>query len=92
MPRVRIVTLATLYEAAGGFEHEVEAPEGSTVLDAIRLLAMRKPGLARELFGGGGRLRSDIRVLVNGRPVDDPGDRRVVEGDVIHLIPPAGGG
>lgn len=91
MPRVKIVTLATLYTAAGGFEHTVSVPEGASALDAIRRLASARPALAREVLEGEG-LRSDIRVLVNGRPVESPSSYRVRDGDVIHLIPPAGGG
>ena len=94
MPRIKIVTLATLYEAAGRFEHTIEVPDGATIMDAIRELARRIPALEDELFDEHGRLRGDITVLVNGRPATAVGglDARVGDGDTIHLIPPAGGG
>ena len=94
MPRVKLVTLATLYEAAGGFEHWVEIPGEATVLDAIRALAARSERLRSELLDSDGRLLPEITVLVDGRPVEAVGGlgARLRGGETIYLIPPAGGG
>ena len=90
--RVRVQTLATLYEVSGRFVHELELPEGARVIDAVRALVGRVPGLARLVLDGD-RISSDIIVLVNGRPVHEGREGVVLrDGDTVTLIPPAGGG
>ncbi len=91
--KVVVLTLATLYEVTGRFRHEVEVPEGSTVLDVIRELVRRYPRLGEEIFEDEG-ISGDIVVLVDGRPVESVGGlgRRLEGGETIVLIPPAGGG
>ena len=94
MPRVVVRLYATLREKAGGNGvFELELPGGSTVLDALREVDSRVPGLLDEVVDDS-RVREGYKVLVNGRDVDFEGGlgRRLGEGDIIHVFPPVAGG
>jgi molybdopterin converting factor small subunit len=92
--RVRIHTLATLYEAAGRLEHIIDVPEGSSVLSVIRALVAEVPSLESLIFNND-RIDESIIVLLDGRPIHalKEGLRTRVKGEsIITLIPPAAGG
>ncbi len=91
--KVKVLTLATLYTITGKLEHEVTLREGATVLDAINRIVEMYPALKEEVFDEG-KPSSELKILVNGRPVEYAGglNRKLRESDVIVLIPPAGGG
>jgi MoaE-MoaD fusion protein len=80
---VRVRLFAILRERAGRDAVEVELPEGATVADALRELALL-PGLAEPIE------RMPVRMAVN-REYADAGTRLAAE-DELALIPPISGG
>jgi MoaE-MoaD fusion protein len=80
--RVRVLAFARLRELMAGPEETIDLPDGARVRDAWQALAVQHPGL-NELSGS-------TRVARNGR-VGSPDDA-LVEGDVLALLPPVGGG
>ena len=80
--RVRVRLFASLREAAGEAEVELELPSGATPEDAWRALAARHPSLA-------GR-RSSLSAAVNRRYVAF--DAPLSPGDELVFIPPVSGG
>jgi MoaE-MoaD fusion protein len=80
---VHVRLFAILRERAGSEAVEVELPEGATVADALRELAL-VPGLGEPLG------RMSVRMAVN-REYADAGTRLEAE-DELALIPPISGG
>jgi MoaE-MoaD fusion protein len=80
---VRVRLFAILRERAGRDAVEVELPDGATVADALRELALL-PGLGEPLA------RMPVRMAVN-REYADAGTR-LGAGDELALIPPISGG
>jgi MoaE-MoaD fusion protein len=80
---VRVRLFAILRERAGRDAVEVELPEGATVADALRELALL-PGLGEPIE------RMPVRMAVN-REYADAGTRLAAE-DELALIPPISGG
>ncbi len=96
MPRVKVKTLGILYTQSGRLERVIEVPEGSTVIDVLKIVASTEESIADELFKKGlEELNEENRVLLNGREIAYlPGKEKTVvkEGDEIVVIPPVGGG
>jgi sulfur-carrier protein len=80
--RVRVRLFASLREAAGEGELELDLPAGATAEDAWRALALRHPALAAR--------RASLTAAVNRRYV--PFEVALVPGDEIVFIPPVSGG
>ncbi len=83
MPRIRLYSI--LADAAGAREISVSPRPGSTYRSLLEDLAGERPGLARALEA----IAWDVRVIADGVPrsLDD-----VVEGEIIHFLPPSAGG
>lgn len=96
MPRVKVKTLGILYTQSGRLERVVEVPEGATVMDVLKIVAVREESIAGELFKKDlEELNEENRVLLNGREIaylPDKEKTRVSDGDEIVVIPPVGGG
>ena len=75
-----------------GKEMAVDLPSGSTVQDLIDELVGKYKGLSA--MSGDDEPRMDFIVLVGGLNVQFIDKSRTVlrEGDVVSLLPPAGGG
>ncbi len=68
--------------------------EGRTVLEIIRGLEARAPGLRKKLTTESGDIRRFIRLFLNDADVDKLGgpDAPVSDGDVLTIVPAAAGG
>ena len=80
--RVRVRLFASLREAAGRGEVELDLPPGATAEEAWRELAGRYPGLAER--------RGSLSAAVNRRYVAF--DAALGEGDELVFVPPVSGG
>ena len=80
--RVRVRLFASLREAAGEAEVELELPAGASAEDAWRALASRHPAVA-------GR-RTSLSAAVNRRYVAF--DAALSPGDEVVFVPPVSGG
>lgn len=80
--RVRVRLFASLREAVGQGEVELDLPDGATPEEAWRRLARAHPGLPRR--------RTSMATAVNRHyaPFDTP----LAEGDEVAFIPPVSGG
>jgi len=79
---VRIRLFASLREAVGHGELELELPEGASAEDAWRALVARHPGL--------GPRRTGLAAAVNREYVGF--DARLAAGDELVFLPPVSGG
>ena len=87
--RVKFKLFSIYRELAGAKELEVDLPEGSTVLDAVKELVKLRPALRDRLLEGG-KLKKGFH-LMRGYKWPSP-DEVLNEGDVIAIFPPVGGG
>ncbi|MCJ2532791.1 MAG: MoaD family protein [Candidatus Thermoplasmatota archaeon] len=91
MARVSVKMYATVREASGMDEVQVDASNLAELLDA--LVSLADPGLRRLLSTGAPR--SDVLVvLLNGRNITpvDPSSVELSEGDEVAIFPPVSGG
>ena len=80
--RVRVRLFASLREAAGVPEAELELPDGASPEDAWRALSDRFPALAAR--------RQSLAAAVNRRYA--PFDAPLADGDELVFVPPVSGG
>lgn len=86
---------ATLAEAAGGSEVEVDVAAGDTVGDAFDALLAAHPALEDEVLDDDGDLYDHVRLLHEGQDPFAEGegfDTTLEEGDELALFPPVSGG
>ncbi|WP_284014393.1 ubiquitin-like small modifier protein 1 [Halobaculum litoreum] len=85
---------ADLAEAAGESEPSVDAPEATTVGDALDALLDAHPALATRVLDEDGELRGHVNLLRNGRDVREGEglDTPVDPDDELALFPPVSGG
>ncbi len=91
MARVSVKMYATVREASGMDEVQVDASNLAELLDA--LVSLADPGLRRLLSTGAPR--SDVLVvLLNGRNITpvDPSSVELSDGDEVAIFPPVSGG
>jgi len=91
MVLVSVKMYATVREASGMDEVQVDASNLAELLDA--LVSLAGPSLGRLL--GTGAPRSDVLVvLLNGRNITlmDPSSVELSEGDDVAIFPPVSGG
>ena len=92
--KVKVRYLATLYDLMGVMKEVFEIPEGSNVLDLIKVIDGKYGGrLSREILDGE-KLKDEYNILVNGRAIDhlDGLNTRLKDGDEVVFMPPVGGG
>jgi molybdopterin converting factor subunit 1 len=80
--RVRVRLFASLREAAGAAEVELELPPAASPEDAWRALVARHPALAAR--------RGSLSAAVNRRYAAF--DARLEDGDELVFVPPVSGG
>ena len=80
--RVRVRLFASLREAAGVAEQDLELSPGASAEDAWRALAARYPALASR--------RAALSAAVNRRYA--PFDAALSDGDELVFVPPVSGG
>ncbi|HUG52017.1 MAG TPA: molybdopterin converting factor subunit 1 [Vicinamibacteria bacterium] len=80
--RVRVRLFASLREAVGRSEVELELPEGATADEAWRVLAREYAGLAER--------RARLTAAVNRRYATF--DAILADGDEVVFVPPVSGG
>ncbi len=80
--RVRVRLFASLREAAGRGQAELELPAGATAEDAWRALVASHPSLAER--------RQSLTAAVNRRYVVF--DQPLADGDEVVFVPPVSGG
>ena len=87
------VRLPTLLRSLADGSPSVTA-EGETVGDVFRQLIERYPGLAENLVGDDGSLHKFVNVYRNDDDIRylDALDTKVVDGDVISILPAVAGG
>ena len=86
---------ATLAEAAGDTEVEVDVESGTTVGDAFDALLAAHPALEDEVLDDDGDLYEHVRLLHEGQDpfsAADGFDTQVDTGDELALFPPVSGG
>lgn len=79
--KVRVLLFASVREAFGRPELEVELPEAASVADAVRVLGGHSPR---------GVLDASLSAAVNHTVV--PKTTRLRAGDTVALLPPFSGG
>jgi molybdopterin synthase sulfur carrier subunit len=80
--KVKVRLFASLREALGRSELDLELPEGATPESAFARLAQQHPALATR--------RRSLAAAVNHRYA--PFETRLAEGDELVFIPPVSGG
>ncbi len=66
--RTQIAYYGLMKRTAGCAEETIELPEGSVLADLVKALVSRHgPPMEKLLLTGGGELRAEAAVLVNGR-------------------------
>ncbi len=68
--------------------------EGGTIIEIVRGLETRAPGLRKKLTTDSGEIRRFIRLFLNDVDVDKLGgpNAPVKDGDVLTIVPAAAGG
>ena len=91
MPRVKVRMFATVREAAGAAEVELEA---STVREVLEALVRKFGGGMVEAVSGAEQGSDGLVILVNGRNVQLTRGRDILldEGDDVAVFPPVSGG
>ena len=76
-----------------GHQFDVEIEEDSNIGDLLRLLGERLDS-PEKLLGPDGDLAENLSVLLNGLSVNvgKKAGEPISDGDVVSLLPPAGGG
>jgi len=85
---------ATLRQAVGGKEVEVDVEPGARIGDALEKLFEKHPSLRAVVLDEEGKLRHHYHLFVNGRDIRYQAgmDTPVQPDDVIALFPPVAGG
>ena len=96
MTTVRLQTLLNLKDLLGRREVEVELREGATVQDALDRMAalIGEAAVPALLVSKDGAPQPHLRIMVNGRDIGFLGGMAtpLQTGDVVFVLPPAGGG
>lgn len=79
---MRVRLFASLREALGRSEVELELPPGARAEDAWRALATERPALAAR--------RASLAVAINRKYA--PFDAALADGDEVVFVPPVSGG
>jgi molybdopterin synthase sulfur carrier subunit len=96
--RVSVRFFTTLREIVGKREETLEFSEGETVtVDAVlrRLAEIYGKGFVDYVYDGKtGDIKGFLQLLVNGRSASTLNglETQLVDGDVLAIIPPVGGG
>jgi molybdopterin synthase sulfur carrier subunit len=90
---IRLKAFARFRALLGG-ETEVDLPEGVTVLDLMKKLALRSSDLQDQIFDASDRIREDVNVMVNGRHFESlkGPETPLADGDEVALFPAVVGG
>lgn len=91
---MKVRLFATLRQAAGAKEVEVDLEAGETVRHALERLVELHPKLKERIFDEKGNLQRSIIILLKGRNIrlEEGLDTVLGEGDYLALFPPVGGG
>jgi len=92
---VRVRSFFDLKRAMGSGEVLLRLKEGASVKDLIQVLVERYGEKLKDfLFKEGEKVNTSISIYVNGRLIDflDGLETKLSDGDVVSLMPPAGGG
>ena len=66
--RIQVAYYGLMKRTAGCAGETIELPEGSVLADLVKVLVSRHgPPMEKLLLAGGGELRAEAAVLVNGR-------------------------
>jgi len=91
---MKVRLFATLRQAAGAKEVEVDLEAGETVRHALERLVELRPNLKERIFDEKGGLQRSIIILLKGRNIrlEEGLDTVLGEGDYLALFPPVAGG
>jgi MoaD family protein len=92
---VKVRYYAMLSDAAGKREEDIELPEGSTILDLVHNLIDKYGQKLRDyIYDEKGQLLNYMKFIVNEVNILnlEGFDTSLVEGDLVQVIPPIGGG
>ena len=86
---------AQLRQIAGTGERQVEVPDGSSLLEALKLLVEQDGGALQErILRADGAVQNSLLLFVNDVPVapDSAANHVLNNGDQVLLLPPISGG
>jgi molybdopterin synthase sulfur carrier subunit len=92
--KLKILTLGTLYLITKHFENIVNFDFEPKLVDVISYIIDKYPELKNHIMNNG-KLLDNLSILVNGREyryIDEGLNLKLKDGDVIAIVPPAGGG
>jgi molybdopterin synthase sulfur carrier subunit len=91
--KVRVRFFAQFRELFGG-DAMLDLPEETSVLGAVRQLALQAEEGKKALFEESGELREYIVLMRNGKRIetDEAGEILLGDGDEIAVFPPVAGG
>jgi len=93
--RIRIRAFATIREAIGTGQTDLEIPDDTDVGGLIKLLTQKfGEQFSRLVLAGEGKLAPYVKFLVNGREIDylDGMRTKLKNMDEVAIIPPVAGG
>jgi len=92
--RVKVEAYASMREALGRREIEVDLPNKATLYSLVKKLNNEvKKGFEEEVFDRSGRIKPGVLILVNGKAVNpEAGGFRLNERAKVIFMPPVEGG
>jgi MoaD family protein len=92
--RVKVEAYASMREALGRQEVEVDLPDKATLHSLVKKLNNEvKKGFEGEVFDKNGRIKPGVLIFVNGKAVNpEAGDFRLKKGAKVVFMPPVEGG
>ncbi|AFZ70047.1 MoaD family protein [Caldisphaera lagunensis DSM 15908] len=92
--KIKVLTMGTLYMITKKFETEIEFKQKPKLIDVINYMIENNPKIKDQIMSQG-KLVDNVSILINGREyryMDEGINTGLKDGDVIAIVPPAGGG
>ncbi len=92
--KIKVLTMGTLYMITNQFETEIEFNHIPKVIDVINYMIKMYPKIKDQIINQG-KLIDNVSILLNGREyryLSDGINTPLKDGDIVAIVPPAGGG